>query len=240
MDTPIFYAPQLEESTRQLTLDETGSRHAVQVLRMQEGEMLQLTNGKGWLAEAKITQAHKKETIVTISTQTYLPPLAPAITIAVSLLKNAARLEWLLEKVTEIGVAEIIPLICHRTERQAFRHDRMNGIVISAMLQSKQAWLPILQQPTLLEKVIYNAAQSQKLVAHCIENEKKKSIVSFASATNSILLIGPEGDFTPGEIEMALVQGFVPVSLGENRLRTETAAMVAVVVLRNGGYLLPE
>ncbi len=233
MDTPTFYAPQLQESTKQLMLDETASRHAVQVLRMQEGETLQLTNGKGWLAEAKITQAHKKETEVTIVSQTYVPLLAPAITIAVSLLKNVARLEWLLEKVTEIGVAEIVPLICHRTERQAFRHDRMNGIVVSAMLQSKQAWLPLLHHPTPLEKVITTATQPKKLVAHCIEKALKKSIASFASAADSILLIGPEGDFTHDEIETALQRGFVPVSLGETRLRTETAAMVGVVVLRD-------
>lgn len=237
MDTPTFYAPHLEESTRQLTLEETASRHAVQVLRMQEDEMLQLTNGKGWLAEAKIVHAHKKETAVAVTSQTYLPQLTPAITIAVSLLKNAARLEWLLEKVTEIGIAQVIPLICHRTERQAFRHDRMNGIVISAMLQSRQAWLPILHPPTLLEKVIADATQTQKLVAHCIAGSPKQPIAGFA-ATNSILLIGPEGDFTPNEIEMAFAQGFVPVSLGETRLRTETAAMVGVAVLRSGGYRL--
>lgn len=233
MDTPTFYAPQLQESTRQLTLDETASRHAIQVLRMKEGEQLQLTNGKGWLARAEIAVAHKKESIVAIVSQIYLPPLAPAITIAVSLLKNAARLEWLLEKVTEIGVAGIIPVVCQRTERQAFRYDRMNGILISAMLQSKQAWLPILHQPTPLEKVIDNTTQPQKLVAHCVEGLPSKHITTFAFADESILLIGPEGDFTPAEIDVALMHEFVPVSLGETRLRTETAAMVGVAVLRS-------
>jgi 16S rRNA (uracil1498-N3)-methyltransferase len=235
MDTPTFYAPQLLKNTKLLTLDEATSRHAVQVLRMQEGEQLQLTNGKGWIANAEITSAHKKETAVTITVSTYVPPLVPAIILAVSLLKNVARIEWLLEKVTEIGVAEIIPLICHRTERQAFRHDRMNGIIISAMLQSQQAWLPVLHQPTPLKTVIETADQTQKMVAHCIEDSQKKQVTTFASNDNSILLIGPEGDFTPDEIEMALGKGFVPVSLGETRLRTETAAMVGVVVLRSRG-----
>lgn len=236
MDTPIFYAPDLEETTRQLTLDETASRHAVQVLRMKEGEQLQLTNGKGWMAQAQISHAHKSKTAVSIDNPIYHPPLVPAITLAVSLLKNVARLEWLLEKVTEIGVTEIIPLICHRTERQAFRYDRLNGIVVSAMLQSKQPWLPILHQPTTLENAITSAAQPQKIIAHCIENEAKKQLAASATTMDSMLLIGPEGDFTSQEISLALAHGFVPASLGNTRLRTETAAMVGVTLLRNGAF----
>lgn len=234
-DLSTFYAPDLQETNQYLTLDETASRHAVQVLRMKEGETLQLTNGKGWLATAEIRVAHKSKTEVKITSKEFFPPARPLITLAVSLLKNASRLEWLLEKATEIGISEIIPLLCQRTERQAFRHDRMNGIVISAMLQSQQTWLPVLHQPTSFEQVITDAVQPQKLIAHCLDSENKSSIAGYAlSPENKLLLIGPEGDFTPDEIEQAIEKNCLEVSLGNTRLRTETAAMVGVAVLRNG------
>lgn len=235
MDTPTFYAPDLGEISHFQTLDETASRHAVQVLRMKEGETLQLTNGKGWLAMAKLTNAHKNKAEVNIVSKEFYPPLRPLLTLGISLLKNAARIEWLLEKATEIGVLEIIPLLCQRTERQAFRHDRMNGIVISAMLQSQQTWLPVLHQPTSFQEAIATANQPQKLIAHCLESGYKSSITAYAtSPENKLLLIGPEGDFTPEEIEEATNHHFLEVSLGKTRLRTETAAMVGVAVLRNG------
>ncbi len=235
MDVPTFYAPDLQEINRLQTLDETASRHAVQVLRMKEGETLQLTNGKGWLAVSELTNAHKNKAEVKITSREFHPPLRPLLTLGISLLKNAARIEWLLEKATEIGVLEIIPMICQRTERQAFRHDRMNGIVISAMLQSQQTWLPVLHQPTPFEKVIKQANQPQKLIAHCLESTDKSSIAAYGSSSeNKLLLIGPEGDFTPSEIEQAIENHFLEVSLGHTRLRTETAAMVGIAVLRSG------
>jgi 16S rRNA (uracil1498-N3)-methyltransferase len=235
MDAPTFYAPDLEEINHIQTLDETASRHAVQVLRMKEGETLQLTNGKGWLAVAELTNAHKNKAEVKILSREFQPPQRPLLSLGISLLKNAARIEWLLEKATEIGVIEIIPMICQRTERQAFRHDRMNGIVISAMLQSQQTWLPVLHQPTPIEQVITSANQPQKLIAHCLESTDKSSITGYANSDeNKLLLIGPEGDFTPAEIEQAIEHQFLEVSLGNTRLRTETAAMVGVAVLRSG------
>ena len=235
MDAPTFYVPDLAETNHHQTLDETASRHAVQVLRMQAGETLQLTNGKGWLALAELTNAHKNKAEVKIVSKNFQPPMRPLLTLAISLLKNAARIEWLLEKATEIGVTEIIPLLCQRTERPTFRHDRMNGIVVSAMLQSQQAWLPVLHQPTPFEQVIATAIQPQKLIAHCLESADKSSIAAYAtSPENKMLLIGPEGDFTPAEIELAVANNCLQVSLGSTRLRTETAAMVGVAVLRSG------
>lgn len=235
MDTPTFYAPDITEINELLTLDETTSRHAVQVLRMQAGEAIQLTDGKGWLASAELVNPHKNRSEVRIISKEFFAPQRPLISLAVSLLKNASRLEWLLEKATEIGVLEIIPLLCKRTERQAFRQDRMNNIVISAMLQSQQTWLPLLHQPTPFEELIAKANQPQKLIAHCLETADKSPISAYeASTENKLLLIGPEGDFTPEEIALAVEQNCLQVSLGNTRLRTETAAMVGVALLRNG------
>ena len=157
---------------------------------------------------------------------------SPKITIAISLLKNTNRFEWFLEKATEIGVSEIIPLICERTEKQKFRYDRMKGICISAMLQSQQTWLPILHEPKQFNHLaIEQFGTQQKFIAHCNEASGKKNLSTFQPLNHSTILIGPEGDFTKQEIELALQNGFTPVSLGETRLRSETAGVVASVLL---------
>jgi 16S rRNA (uracil1498-N3)-methyltransferase len=197
---------------------------------MKEGEELQLTNGKGKIITAAIIKAHKKATEVKVISTSNIPPRTQHITIAISLIKNNSRFEWFLEKATEIGVSEIIPLLCDRTEKQNFRHDRMNNILISAMLQSQQAWLPNLHEPVNCKKIIKTSSQQTKYIAHCIEDEKA-SIANQTINSSSIILIGPEGDFTKEEIELAKQNNFIPVSLGETRLRTETAGMVACVLL---------
>src|SRR5262249_32318800 len=141
--------------------------------------------------------------------------------------------EWFLEKATEIGVSEIIPLICERTEKEKFRFERMKSICISAMLQSQQCWLPILQEPIEFNDLLNkNFDDYQKLIAHCNEGNKR-SISQFPNSQfqNSIICIGPEGDFTITEINLALQNGFIPISLGETRLRSETAGVVAATLL---------
>ena len=155
------------------------------------------------------------------------------ITIAMSLLKNSSRFEWFLEKATEIGITEIVPLICERTERQHFRLDRLKQIVVSAMLQSRQSWLPVLKEPVLLEQVVESADHQQRFIAHCIE-EEKKSLTGLIDKLQRrrIILIGPEGDFTKEEVQLASQHHFLTVSLGENRLRAETAGVVAASLLK--------
>jgi len=154
------------------------------------------------------------------------------VAIAISLTKNASRFEWFLEKATEIGVSEIIPMICERTEKEKFRFDRMQGIVISAMLQSQQSWMPVLHQPAEFNQVITSNHFRQKFIAHCEETKKIQLTNQLINqSTNQLILIGPEGDFTPKEIGAALDKGFIPVALGETRLRTETAGMVAATLL---------
>ncbi len=238
MALPFFYIANYDPSASTITLDEENSRHTIQVLRMKAGDNLNLTDGKGNLLTVEITDDHKKKCVVQVKGKKFLHAPARKIFIAISLLKNANRFEWFLEKATEIGISEIIPLICHRTEKEKFRHDRMEAILISAMLQSQQCWLPVLHEPIgfellLRQEEIVNA--SQKFIAHCIEDEKRMlaDLVN-DSLASQVILIGPEGDFTPEEIEFARANHFDAVSLGDTRLRTETAGVVAATILKIG------
>ncbi len=229
MELPIFFIEQFSEENL-ITLSEDTSRHVVQVLRMQPGEKLQLTDGAGNLNTAEIIDPHKKKASVRLVDKTFIPKKAAKISIGISLLKNSSRFEWFLEKATEIGITEIHSLLCRRTEKQHFRYDRMNQILISAMLQSKQVWLPVLHEPTPADEVIRNSSYSTKLIAHC-GNEIKKPLTDFMKQSSVQILIGPEGDFTKEEIELSINTNFEPVTLGENRLRTETAGVVAATIL---------
>lgn len=232
MPLPFFFIEEIPEPGNFIALNEETSKHVVQVLRMKTGEPLLLTDGKGHLLTCEISDDHKKKCVVKIREIKFKEQGTRKISIAISLLKNASRFEWFLEKATELGISEIIPAICMRTEKQHFRYDRMKNILVSAMLQSQQAWLPVLKKPTPVSEIILHAHQSQKFIAHCMDGAK----VSLADATNAftssqIILIGPEGDFTNEEINVAFQNHFVPVALGETRLRTETAGIVAAAVL---------
>ncbi len=233
MALPFFYINEYDAAQKQIVLDEDTSKHIVQVLRMKTGEQLNLTDGKGNLLTCEITDDHKKHCTVVVKATRHREQGTRMATIAISLLKNSNRFEWFLEKATEIGVSEIIPLICERTEKEKFRQGRMQCIVISAMLQSQQTWLPVLYEPIQFDKWITNSfANCTKFIAHCIDNEKMElANQQIGTSANRLILIGPEGDFTPKEIELALQHEFVPVSLGETRLRTETAGVVAATLL---------
>ncbi len=244
MSLPFFYIEQIPVNQSSFILSEDTSKHIIQVLRMKQGEQLQLTNGKGEIITVEIISENKKAAEVNALSTSNIPPRTSNITIAISLIKNTNRFEWFLEKSTEIGISEIIPLICERTEKQHFRHDRMKNILISAMLQSQQAWLPVLHEPIKFKDIIKNSTHQKKYIAHCIEEEKKqltneaclpdRQAIKPAYRTgrqSTIILIGPEGDFTKEEVEFAKQNNFIPVSLGDTRLRTETAAIVACVLL---------
>ena len=235
MKLPLFYKAAIDSSTTSVELDEATSKHIIQVLRMQLGEQLQLTNGKGKLLTAAITNDNRKKVVVTIYHTEESKAYPSKISIAISPVKNNTRFEWFLEKATEIGVAEIIPLICARTEKQQFKWERMNAILVSAMLQSQQVWLPILREPIKFSKYLsdLNRVPSLlKMIAHCEDENYKQSLQKIADpASDQLILIGPEGDFTTQEIDYALQNGCVPVSLGNTRLRTETAGIVAAALL---------
>jgi 16S rRNA (uracil1498-N3)-methyltransferase len=202
---------------------------------MKEGDKLNLTDGKGNLMTCEIKDAHKKHCRVDVVETRFVAQGTKKVSIAISLLKNTNRFEWFLEKATEIGVSEIIPLICERTVKEKFRYDRMQGICISAMLQSQQCWLPVLHEPVAFKEIIEKTSFQKKYIAHC-DNSNKRPLSEVLPIGEDIkgafILIGPEGDFTPTEIESALQKEFVPVSLGETRLRTETAGVVAVAFLQ--------
>lgn len=229
MDLPIFFIEQLPPDNV-ITLNEETSKHAVQVLRMKPAEKLQLTDGAGNVLTAEILDDHKKKCTVKIVERQQLPQKKQNVSIGISLLKNNSRFEWFLEKATEIGVTEIIPLICERTEKQHFRYERMKQILISAMMQSKQAWLPLLHSSTDVAKVISTSAYAYKLIAHC-ENELKRPLTDFSKHSDIQVIIGPEGDFSKEEILLALENNYYPVTLGDTRLRTETAGVVAATFL---------
>jgi len=236
MSLSYFYIDQFDPGSKEIILDEDTSYHIVQVLRMKPKEKLQLTDGKGNLVTGNIAECHKKHCTINVEEARHREQNTRRISIAISLIKNTSRFEWFLEKATEIGVTEIIPLVCERTVKEKFRYDRMKGICISAMLQSQQTWLPLLHEPVaydLLFRMGEVAAVSQKFIAHCVEAERRHlTELCDVSLPSQIILIGPEGDFSPGEIELAIRMNFMAVSLGETRLRTETAGVVAATLLR--------
>ncbi len=255
MALPFFYIASYSAEQQEIILDEDNSRHIIQVLRMKPGDPLQLTDGKGILLTASVLNDHKKKCVVKVQSALTLPPKEPTVSIAISPLKNASRFEWFLEKATEIGVGEIIPLLCERTERQHIRQDRLQHILVSALLQSQQTWLPVLRPPTPFSTGVKDAEYTHRLIAHCLEEPRPTEDLAAwrrrritgadpspaslspavspakSSATTSLILIGPEGDFSPEEVTLALKEGFVPVTLGDNRLRTETAGVVAATLL---------
>jgi 16S rRNA (uracil1498-N3)-methyltransferase len=243
VNLPFFYIKEYDASQKQIVLDEDTSKHVIQVLRMKKGERINLTDGKGNLLTAEISNDHKKHCTTEIINSRLTPDSyrdhdSRSITIAISLLKNSSRFEWFLEKATEIGIHEIVPLICKRTEKQKFREDRMQNILVSAMLQSQQCWLPVLHKPLDYELIFRQEEiihTSQKFIAHCIE-EEKRNLADLVNETLSsqVILIGPEGDFTSEEVQLAIQNHFDAVSLGETRLRAETAGIVAATVLKMG------
>jgi len=231
MSIPYFFESTVSNSTHFIVSEET-SKHCIQVLRMKSGELLHLTDGKGNLYKATIDKADKKHCSVLIQEHNYTEPNSKKITVAISLLKNASRFEWFLEKATELGISTVVPLICKRTEKQHFRQERMQQIVIAAMLQSQQVWLPNLTNPTKIEQHIQQSTSALKLIAHC-EDAEKKAIKDVTVNNDIEIMIGPEGDFTEQEITLAIENNYLPTSLGNTRLRTETAGIVATTLLVN-------
>jgi 16S rRNA (uracil1498-N3)-methyltransferase len=231
MASPYFFEKNIPDSDEFIVSEDT-SRHISQVLRMKQGEEIVLTNGHGYTIIAAIIFPDKKKTKVQIKSKQFTERPSPKTCIAISLIKNNNRFEWFAEKATEIGISTLIPIICHRTEKTHFKKERITSILISAMLQSQQSWLPEISEPIKFSEIIKNENYEQKFIAHCIEQDKKKLQDIVSTASSKIILIGPEGDFTSDEIQTAIQQNFIPVSLGETRLRTETAGIVAAVLMK--------
>lgn len=227
MELPFFYIDPTLTATPEISLPEDTSRHIVQVLRMEAGEALLLTDGQGKRMQAIITEAHKRHCGVRVTDTTLIPAPTHTMTLAISPTKHNSRLEWLLEKAAELGVSQIIPLICVRTEKQQIRIDRLQQILISAMLQSQQCWLTQLSEPMKFRAWVQLPDPGERYMAHCIADEKRLVLADLPIANKLTVAIGPEGDFTPEEIQLACDAGIQPVVLGHTRLRTETAGMYA-------------
>jgi 16S rRNA (uracil1498-N3)-methyltransferase len=232
MSVPLFYEPGLPENTHGFQLSEASAHHCVQVLRKVVGDSIELTDGKGNACLATLLSVNKKQTLV--ATQSFQKSLVPPtrLTLCISLLKNSQRLEWLLEKVTEMGVDHIQPILCERTEHTRFRRDRMEGILIAAMIQSKQHYLPALHDPIHFAKLMELPAAENQWIAHCAPGNQQP-LTEYRATGNCRILIGPEGDFSDTEITRAMENNYLPVSLGNTRLRTETAGMVATALILN-------
>jgi len=223
----LFYNPNITESDTLFSFDKDESRHIVKALRKTHGDILTITNGNGRLFKAKITVADIKHCQATIIEKALQPKRNVNLHLAVAPTKMNDRFEWFLEKATEIGVEEITPIICDHSERKVIKTERFEKIIQSAMKQSLQCYLPKLNAPVAFKDFITQSHTAQTFIAHC-EDTKKQSLKSALQPDKDCLIcIGPEGDFSVKEIEMALAAKYIPVTLGNTRLRTETAAIVA-------------
>jgi len=226
----LFFTPDINPTLENFILSEEESKHAIRVLRMTNGDRLHLIDGRGGLYEAQIIDPHPKRTVLTIlSVKEDFQQPKYHLHIALGPTKNIDRIEWFLEKATEVGIQEITPIICEHSERKEVKLDRLNKVVVAAMKQSLKAYLPKLNPAVPFKQFLKNIPSGgvQKAIAHCVDAEKKYLNQILEPARHYIILIGPEGDFSEEEIDLALQMGFHPISLGEARLRTETAALTA-------------
>ena len=225
----LFYNQELSATSKQITFDKIESKHIVRVLRKKENDILKITNGEGYLFDAKISFANdKKCTADIISITKKNKPWNYYLHIAIAPTKNNDRIEWFLEKATEIGIDEITPLICSNSERRVVKIKRFEKIIQSAMKQSLKYTLPKINAPKKFDDFINQNLEGTICIAHC-EKQEKKSLKSIVKPSEKVtILIGPEGDFSSEEIKKALFKNYIPLSLGNRRLRTETAALVAV------------
>ena len=225
----LFYNNLLDKNSKEILFDKIESKHIVRVLRKKENDILDITNGNGLLFKAKITLANDKRCVAEIIKVQEKDKLWDYyLHIAIAPTKNNDRLEWFLEKATEIGIDEITPIICKNSERKIVKQERLEKIIQSAMKQSLKFTLPKLNEPIKFNDFIDQDFKGKTCIAHCEDDEKTllKTIVN--TKEKITILIGPEGDFSTQEIKKALSKKFTPISLGESRLRTETAGLVAV------------
>jgi 16S rRNA (uracil1498-N3)-methyltransferase len=222
----LFYTPDI--SADYYTLNEEESKHCIKVLRLQNADQIFLIDGRGGFYTASILDAHPKKTLLKITEiKNDFGMRNHYLHIAIAPTKNIERTEWFLEKATEIGIDEVTFLITDRSERKEIKTDRLKKVVTSAVKQSIKAYHPELNEPVNFKKFIHKRFSEQKFIAHCMEGSKKDLKNLIEPHGRYLILIGPEGDFTSSELSLALEAGFTPITLGDSRLRTETAALEA-------------
>ncbi len=227
MALPLFFHDGALQEQAVIQPDEDTARHIAQVLRMSAGDTFRLTDGKGTEAQVSITKAEKKKLWVEVRKVKHHEKPRCSLHLCVAFTKNTGRNEWLLEKATELGVASIVPVLASRTERQHYRRDRWTNILVAALLQSQQFHLPLLHEATAFENILQRFNDlPQKLIGHCIDDLPRNPLSRvMAPHQETVVLIGPEGDFTQQEVALAASKEFIGFSLVGQRLRTETAAM---------------
>jgi 16S rRNA (uracil1498-N3)-methyltransferase len=221
-----FYTTEIDNNTLWLEADE--SLHAAKVLRLKPGTSVQVIDGNGGFYQATLIEANPRRCQLHIDS--FIKPYRPIpyeLHIAIAPTKNIDRLEWFLEKATEIGISEITPILCDRSERKQIKNERLDRILLSAIKQSQKAFLPKLNELTPLKTLIAQTQATQRYIAHCDEGERKSLKQSLQAQGSILILIGPEGDFSQAEIKLATAHNFRAVTLGTERLRTETAGIVA-------------
>jgi len=223
----IFYTSGVTGNLAVFSRDESG--HCIRVLRMRKGDPINFTDGKGNLYEGVITgESHAMMEASVVKVFKEYGRRSYRLHAAISPLKNNDRLEWFIEKAVEMGIDEITPLICSRTEKQKIKRDRLESLIMSAMKQSVKAYLPVLNEPVIISGFLAGNLSGVKLIAHCNGIPERKPVSSVVRrGEDTVIMIGPEGDFTVEEVMMAVESGFIPVHLGESRLRTETAGVTA-------------
>ncbi|RZK54356.1 MAG: 16S rRNA (uracil(1498)-N(3))-methyltransferase [Pedobacter sp.] len=220
----VFYTPDIANDT--YTLNEEESKHCSRVLRLNVGDVVHLIDGVGGLYEAELISANKKNVqLRVVNKQSDFGKRNHYLHIAIAPTKNIDRLEWFLEKATEIGIDEITPIICDRSERKIVKEDRLEKVVTAAVKQSLTAYHPKVNQAITFSQFLAKQGDGNKLIAHCMDGDKNYINQLIKPTESCLLLIGPEGDFSPAELEIALQNGYKPVTLGNTRLRTETAAL---------------
>jgi len=231
----LFYNPSISETEKSFIFDKEESKHIIKVLRKKENDILFVTNGLGVFFKTEIALASDSKCTVNILSFEKQKPSNYRLHLAVAPTKMNERFEWFLEKATEIGIHEITPLLCEHSERKVINIERFKKIIESAMKQSLHYYIPKLNEPIAYKDFIKKEYCEQKFIAHCEDSDKKILKNELKTNEDVLLLIGPEGDFSVKEIEMALNNNYIPVSLGKTRLRTETAALVAChsIVLLN-------
>jgi 16S rRNA (uracil1498-N3)-methyltransferase len=223
----LFYNININETTENFSFDKEESKHIIKVLRKKDTDILYVTNGLGLLFKTEITLASDSKCTVKIISFEKSAPSKYHLHLAVAPTKMNDRYEWFLEKATEIGIHEITPIICDRSERKVINTERFDKIILTAMKQCNQLYLPKLNSAMTFKEFVKLKNEGLQLVAHCEETDKKTLKSVLVPNENITMLIGPEGDFSEKEIEAALENNYIPVSLGNTRLRTETAAIVA-------------
>jgi len=225
----LFYTPEISNE-KTYTLNESESKHAIRVLRLKENDKLTLVNGKGTFFNAIISDGNPKKCKVDIIKTLEEKKGNPNLHIALAPTKNNDRTEWFIEKCTEIGISEITPILCKHSERKKIKQERFVKTAISAMKQSLKATLPVVNELSTFKDFVKIPFEGKKYIAHCYSENQKHYKEIYKKGENSLILIGPEGDFSPEEVKLAIEKGFEPITFGTSRLRTETAGIMACAI----------